>query len=100
MNVNNCHLSAIVRAVKFSMKIADDTLTNNILYADYLAAKNIGDKNLWVSVTIPTLIFLVLFVMGCLFFTRNDSICCQVSTAQYGTVQSISFNIKLVESLP
>ena len=37
-------LSAIVRAVKFSMKIADDTLTNNVLYADYLAAKNIGDK--------------------------------------------------------
>ena len=33
-----------MRAVKFSMKIADDTLTNNVLYADYLAAKNIGDK--------------------------------------------------------
>ena len=26
------------------MKIADDSLTNNVLYADYLAAKNIGDK--------------------------------------------------------
>ena len=79
-----------MRAVKFSMKIADDTLTNNILYADYLAAKNIGDKNLWVSVTIPTLIFLVLFVMGCLFFTRNDSICCQVSTVQYSQYLLIS----------
>ena len=35
---------AIVKAVKFSMKIADDTLTNNVLYKDYLASKNIGDK--------------------------------------------------------
>ena len=35
---------AIVKAVKFSMKIADDALTNHVLYSDYLAAKNIGDK--------------------------------------------------------
>ena len=35
---------AIVKAVKFSMKIADDALTNNVLYKDYLASKNIGDK--------------------------------------------------------
>ena len=87
---------AIVKAVKFSMKLADDALTNHVLYSDYLAAKNIGDKvgqeggeknisllsvqNLWATITIPTLIFLVLFVIGCLFFTRNDSICCQVGS--------------------
>ena len=35
---------AIVKAVKFSMKIADDALTNHVLYSDYLAAKNIGYK--------------------------------------------------------
>ena len=33
-----------MKAVKFSMKIADDALTNHVLYSDYLAAKNIGDK--------------------------------------------------------
>ena len=35
---------AIVKAVKFSMEIADDALTNHVLYSDYLASKNIGDK--------------------------------------------------------
>ena len=70
MKINFCP-PAIVKAVKFSMKLADDALTNHVLYSDYLAAKNIGDKNLWATITIPTLIFLVLFVIGCLFFTKR-----------------------------
>ena len=48
--------------------------------------KSFTFQNLWATITIPTLIFLVLFVIGCLFFTRNDSICCQVG------VRSISLN--------
>ena len=37
-------ISAIVDAVKLSMKFEDDDLTHRILYADFLASKNYGDE--------------------------------------------------------
>ena len=36
--------SAIVNAVKISMKFEDDDLTHGILYSDFLASKNYGDE--------------------------------------------------------
>ena len=32
-----------MNAVKIAMKLQDDDLTHGILYADYLASKNVGD---------------------------------------------------------
>ena len=57
---------------------ADSELTHSIVYADLLKAKNQGDKDFFWSWTVPSAILLTLFVIACLFFTRHDSLCCQV----------------------
>jgi len=73
----------IVDAVMESMLEADGRLSHSIIFADQLKAKNQGDKDYFWRLTVPAAILLLLTVLACLFFTRHDSLCCQVCNRDY-----------------
>lgn len=81
----------IVDAVWRSMRYSDSALAKFMIDKEMMASNNINDEDLLSTVMLPAFFLMAFALLACLFFTRHDSLCCQVCNRDYEVKQMQNF---------